>query len=257
MSTTLQKYEEGLRHLLARLGKDHPNYRDVLLFQARFTENIERAQLYGDDDANSADRMQIINGLNDLALQAIDISFNELCGLQLVSEKSEKDFGEGYSQGDSVSQLQIPPLSLSLLPPPPTPTVQVYAQETFQLLQKALALFEREGNIYQFESVKIRKLLQQHAISAQAVIVGIAPTTPSLSSLTVILHHIKRIIEEIAELISEFEAACQKQAQQTKRLHIRAKLNEIMRYMQQQKVLHLTYGDDFSAESLNDGWQDE
>lgn len=76
---TFTQYETGLTRLLAQLGNQHPKYADALVFQHRLLENIRQTTTYGDTETHRADRAQIVDGLNRLTMNALGISFNELC----------------------------------------------------------------------------------------------------------------------------------------------------------------------------------
>ena len=72
-------YETGLRHLLARIGKEHPRYHDALSLEAQLRENIAQARVEGDTENRRADRNRIVGQLNRLALEATGCDFNALC----------------------------------------------------------------------------------------------------------------------------------------------------------------------------------
>lgn len=72
-------YEKGLEHLLARLGAAHGRYSEALVYQQRLVENIGRARRFGDTPQRQADRAEIIDQLNELALASLSVSFNQLC----------------------------------------------------------------------------------------------------------------------------------------------------------------------------------
>ncbi len=74
-------YEAGLRELLHQLGSGHPRHVDALVYQQRMFENIAQSRQHGDTDARKAERSQVINRLNQLALSVLGRSFNDLCGL--------------------------------------------------------------------------------------------------------------------------------------------------------------------------------
>jgi len=74
-------YETGLDRLQRRIESDSAGYSDFLVYQQRLRENIDRSQQYGDTEMRRAERSEIIAGLNDLARDVLDISFNELCEL--------------------------------------------------------------------------------------------------------------------------------------------------------------------------------
>jgi hypothetical protein len=79
MADTLQSYEAGLTRLLEHLGSGHPRYAEALTLQARLLENITQAGRYGDTETRRAERAQIVEALNRLALEAVRVSFNRLC----------------------------------------------------------------------------------------------------------------------------------------------------------------------------------
>ena len=74
-------YGTGLRQLLDQLGQGHPLYQEALVYQQRLDENIARSRRYGDTETCKADRSEIVDRLNALALSTLGTSFNELCGL--------------------------------------------------------------------------------------------------------------------------------------------------------------------------------
>jgi hypothetical protein len=77
MTDAFSSYEHGLKALLERLGKDHPRYPEALTLQSRLLENIAHARLYGDNEIRRAERAQIVDGLNKLAME-LGVSFVEL-----------------------------------------------------------------------------------------------------------------------------------------------------------------------------------
>ena len=96
MADIFTPYETGLTRLVECLGSDHPRYADALTFQSRFLENIAQARQYGDTETRRAERAQIVNALNQLALETVGASFNKLCGsvrqIQLILEGEISDF---------------------------------------------------------------------------------------------------------------------------------------------------------------------
>jgi len=78
MDNTFTSYETGLSLLLKRLGHNHPRYTEALTLQSRLLENLARARLYGDTEINRAERAQVVDALNRLALKALGTSFNVL-----------------------------------------------------------------------------------------------------------------------------------------------------------------------------------
>jgi tetratricopeptide (TPR) repeat protein len=79
MADILASYETGFSLLLKRLGHSHPRYAEALTLQARLLENLGRVRLYGDSETNRAERAQIVNALDGLALASLGESFDALC----------------------------------------------------------------------------------------------------------------------------------------------------------------------------------
>lgn len=72
-------YEAGLDELLRRLGRDHPQYPEALIYEQRLRENILSSRKYGNRDTFASERAEVIDGLNRIAVLALGISFNDLC----------------------------------------------------------------------------------------------------------------------------------------------------------------------------------
>jgi len=83
MTDAFTLYETGMNRLLKQLGRDHPRHTEVLTFQARLTENVAQTRRYGDNETRRTERVQIVDSLNCLALEAVGTSFNDLCGSTL------------------------------------------------------------------------------------------------------------------------------------------------------------------------------
>ena len=81
MSTTdaFTPYEAGMNRLLERLGSNHPRYAEATTLQSRLSDNITQARRYGETETRRADRAQIVDALNRLALETVKVSFSELC----------------------------------------------------------------------------------------------------------------------------------------------------------------------------------
>ncbi len=69
-------YEIAMEELLRRLGAEHPRYSEALVHQTRLGENITAARRYGTN--NGAERAQIIDQLNNIALDALGMPFTEI-----------------------------------------------------------------------------------------------------------------------------------------------------------------------------------
>lgn len=89
MSDVFTTYEVGLTSLVERLGPDHRRHAEALTLQARLLENIARARRHGDDETRRTDRAQIVEALNGLALDALGVSYNDLCQGEAASEAGE------------------------------------------------------------------------------------------------------------------------------------------------------------------------
>lgn len=74
-------YENGLTKLLHAIPPQHPGYSELLVFQARFMENLQQARRYGDTLELQSARFQLLEQLNHLALTTVGESFNALCGM--------------------------------------------------------------------------------------------------------------------------------------------------------------------------------
>ncbi len=80
MTDIFSFYEHGLKELLERLGKDHSCYNKALTLQSRLMENMARAQRYGDTEIRRAERAEIIEALNNLALKTVGESLAQIGG---------------------------------------------------------------------------------------------------------------------------------------------------------------------------------
>lgn len=90
MSDPLTALESGLTRLLERMGSEHPRYTEALTLQSRLLENISAARTYGDMETRRAERAQIVDAVNRLAMEAVGKSFNEWCGM-LAGEETVQD----------------------------------------------------------------------------------------------------------------------------------------------------------------------
>lgn len=70
------RYEHGLQELEKHIGQ----HDDLLLYQQQLRENMADARRFGDTADKRSERARIVSQLNRLALDAIGVSFNELCG---------------------------------------------------------------------------------------------------------------------------------------------------------------------------------
>lgn len=78
MSTKFINYRIGIRNLLDTLGKEHPKYLYAVNFESQLSENLHDVEAYGDNENYRTIRNKIIYQINQLALQTIQKTFNEL-----------------------------------------------------------------------------------------------------------------------------------------------------------------------------------
>jgi len=71
--------EKGLASLLEKLGPQHPRLSEAHTYQYRLTEIIASTRRYGDTEQRRANRAEIVDHLNQLALETIGLAFHELC----------------------------------------------------------------------------------------------------------------------------------------------------------------------------------
>lgn len=75
-----EHYKAGVKALLRQLEQDSPPYEEALVYEQRLVANIVQSRRYGDTENWRAERNQIIDRLNHLAIKELNRSFNELCG---------------------------------------------------------------------------------------------------------------------------------------------------------------------------------
>ncbi len=79
MTDIFTQYEKGLDQLLEKLTENHPRYGEALALQVRLWRNIAQVRQHGDNKTCLAERLQIVTALDQLTLEAINTSFNQLC----------------------------------------------------------------------------------------------------------------------------------------------------------------------------------
>lgn len=75
-SDPFARYEHGLQELEKHIGQ----HEDLLVYEQQLRENMANARRFGDTSEKRSERARIVSELNRLALNAIGVSFNELCG---------------------------------------------------------------------------------------------------------------------------------------------------------------------------------
>jgi len=98
MDDALAYYEKGLDRLLEAVSQDSAGYGEFLAFEQRLRENIDQSRHYGDTEIRRAERAEVVDGLNRLAVEEVGRSFNKLCGFR----------GSGRRLNDCVNTLLIP-----------------------------------------------------------------------------------------------------------------------------------------------------
>ncbi len=78
MTESTSRTEAGLKLFLQKIGQDHPDYTTLLVYQGRLRDNAAQ-QKYGDTEILRAERNQIRDALNELALRLLAVSFEDLC----------------------------------------------------------------------------------------------------------------------------------------------------------------------------------
>lgn len=70
--------ERKVENLLQKIGPQHPQYNEALIYQQRLEDNLRRTRRFGNIREYEAKRLEIIDQLNRLALSTVGISFNRL-----------------------------------------------------------------------------------------------------------------------------------------------------------------------------------
>ena len=78
MADAYEAYQIGLKRLLELLESSHPRYTDLLVYEQRLQENITQTQRYGETELRRAERSEILDRLNQFALEEVGSSFNAL-----------------------------------------------------------------------------------------------------------------------------------------------------------------------------------
>jgi len=208
MSMTLPNYENGIRRLLTRLGQEHPDYLEALLYQVRLAENIQRVRLYGDDEARQVDRIQIIHNLNILALRTIGISFNDLCGLNGALSSSNTG-SENVSLHTEVTRFQEE-ISSEHQKLEAFAQIEKSPQEILEIHHRRLVKIEAL-----FDNVGLRNLYQENIINAleaslREIIIGIRNTPEEIVRSSIytkneLLRHLRDACDQLNTTLDEIE----------------------------------------------------
>jgi hypothetical protein len=82
MSDAFTPYERGLEEFRQELGERPEQLLDFLSYEQQLHANIRQARHDGDTPMLSAERNRIVRQLNVLAIEKVEKSFNEMCGLE-------------------------------------------------------------------------------------------------------------------------------------------------------------------------------
>jgi CheY-like chemotaxis protein len=104
-------YERGLDALKAQLEQTN-RYVEFTTLEARLRENLRGEHLYGTDETSRSERARIINSLNQLALEVLGLSFNDLA-LGRISPARQTSAREL----SLVRQLNVTPSPFGIKPP--------------------------------------------------------------------------------------------------------------------------------------------
>lgn len=84
------RYEVGLNILLQHVPESSRAYADTRYYQQRLRDNIHLARQSGDTPIRRAERLWLIDRLNQIAHETIDLSFQELCDLNAFHEERRR-----------------------------------------------------------------------------------------------------------------------------------------------------------------------
>jgi len=75
---SFSSYEIGTQFLLLQMERNDPLYLETLGYQDRLRDNINRSRRFGDTSLRKADRAEIVEQLNELALSVTGVPFDEI-----------------------------------------------------------------------------------------------------------------------------------------------------------------------------------
>jgi hypothetical protein len=78
MTEDFTRYEIGLEKLLRQVDKDNPHYTEVETLRARLLDNISQTRRYGNTETRRAEKAQIVDRLNQLALETVGVSLLDI-----------------------------------------------------------------------------------------------------------------------------------------------------------------------------------
>jgi hypothetical protein len=218
MSDILQFYDIGLDRLLGQMSQAHQDYNDVLVYQARMWENIELTRKYGDTETRRADRAEIVDHLNVIALQALKKSFNDLCKLGYSSPTLVKPVRPAHDFLTSARWY--------------TEAVQNLIQYTYNLFNKKMVISLTQCNHAIDLLRQIGKpLLPDYSVNSPFV-------SDSYGPLEVKLKYIYTQVNTIRDLLIDFSSISRATSKrvQSQRQEIRRKLESLVQSLKQASI---------------------
>jgi hypothetical protein len=93
-------FELGLKHLKQQLPTEA--MREFAVFEGRLRDNLRRERLYGSTEATRAERAEISDSLNQIALTYLNASFSDLCRRDF--EVTQTSIPVGHTGGEKPGQ---------------------------------------------------------------------------------------------------------------------------------------------------------
>ncbi len=87
-------YRAGLQALVSHMGKDHPRYDEALAYRQQLLELVAQTQQQEETPTPELQqtRADIMAHLDDLSYEVIDVSFDELCALNIRTPKQDAKY---------------------------------------------------------------------------------------------------------------------------------------------------------------------
>lgn len=161
------RYERGVEHLLAQLGRNHARYNDVLTYQARLDENIYRTRQFGNTEREQSGRAEILHQLNVITLSELDQPFNLLYKVPAAPDANSATTSQ-EPLADTNSSFRTPGLDVAAIERLP----DVAAHDTHHFLKTGL-------NFYmQIVAAEYKLAVERHATLCFNVTAGYKGLVP-------------------------------------------------------------------------------
>lgn len=89
---TAQYYRAGLQALVSHMGPDHPRYEEALAYKQQLLELVAQVQQQGEMPALQQTGADIMAHLDELSYDVVDVSFDELCALNIRTPKKDAKY---------------------------------------------------------------------------------------------------------------------------------------------------------------------